>query len=112
MTNVNVKIDNKTFNILTFCLDDFMIESQSVKFLSSHGFDFNRNFKHGIGYHKGNDKVLAMLNLFSRITEICLLKVGQKPTLFEGSGNLHYFSAYFWLIKGIKRLKNPKIPMI
>ncbi len=56
LTNTNVKIDNRTFNVLTLCLDDFMIEPQSTKFLSSHGFDFNQIFKSGIGYHKGNDK--------------------------------------------------------
>jgi target of EGR1 protein 1 len=55
LVNSNVQIENRTFNILTFCLDDFMIEPQSIKFLSSHGFDFNQNFKNGIGYHKGND---------------------------------------------------------
>ena len=64
LANVNVKIANRTFNILTFCLDDFMIESQSVKFLSAHGFDFNRNFRHGIPYCKGNDKVCVKIDIF------------------------------------------------
>ena len=55
LVNSNVRIQNRTFNILTSCLDDFMMEPQSIKFLSSHGFDFNQNFKNGLGYHKGND---------------------------------------------------------
>lgn len=33
-----------------------MCEPDALKFLNSHGFDFNRQIQNGINYYKGNDK--------------------------------------------------------
>ena len=77
LSKSNVKIDNKTFNILTFCMDDFMVESHSIKFLTAHGFDFNQNFKSGIAYHKGNDKTEKTKNANSSLIRNLIVKISE-----------------------------------
>ncbi len=52
-----VKVRNKTFNILTLCEEEFLVEPKSLKFLIGHGFDFNKQFKSGLDYYRGNDRV-------------------------------------------------------
>ena len=47
----------QTFNILTLCSDDYIVEPASVKFLVEHGFDFNKQYSDGLSYFRGNDKV-------------------------------------------------------
>ena len=47
----------QTFNILSLCSDDYIVEPASVKLLVEHGFDFNRQYLKGLSYHRGNDKV-------------------------------------------------------
>ena len=47
----------QTFNILTLCSDDYIVEPNSVKFLVEHGFDFNRQYSEGLSYYRGNDRV-------------------------------------------------------
>jgi target of EGR1 protein 1 len=51
-------IENKTFNLLTLCSESFMLEPDSIKFLVSHGFDFNDHFANGVEYFKGNDRIV------------------------------------------------------
>ena len=51
----------QTFNILTLCSDDYIVEPNSVKFLVEHGFDFNRQYSDGLPYYRGNDKVRTLL---------------------------------------------------
>ncbi len=52
-----ISILNKTYDILTLRSDKFMVDTESLSFLSKHGFDFNLNASKGIKYLKANDKV-------------------------------------------------------
>ncbi|CAL4065745.1 unnamed protein product, partial [Meganyctiphanes norvegica] len=46
----------QTFNILLLCSDSYIVEPDALKFLLSHGFDFNKQYAKGVTYHRGPDK--------------------------------------------------------
>ena len=52
---LNVKVN--TFNIVVLCLENFIVEPASLKFLVEHGFDFNKQYSRGVPYRRGDDQV-------------------------------------------------------
>ncbi|XP_054764335.2 target of EGR1 protein 1-like [Lytechinus pictus] len=46
----------QTFNILTLCNEDYMVEPGALQFLVGHGFDFNKQYSCGVPYCRGPDK--------------------------------------------------------
>lgn len=47
----------QTYNMLLLCTENYIVEPTSLKFLTEHGFDFNKQYKKGIPYYRGNDQV-------------------------------------------------------
>ncbi|XP_791390.3 target of EGR1 protein 1 [Strongylocentrotus purpuratus] len=46
----------QTFNILTLCNEDYMVEPGALQFLVGHGFDFNKQYSCGVPYCRGPDR--------------------------------------------------------
>ncbi|XP_071490969.1 target of EGR1 protein 1-like [Diadema antillarum] len=51
-----LKFVAQTFNILTLCNEDYMVEPGALQFLVGHGFDFNKQYSSGVLYYRGPDK--------------------------------------------------------
>ena len=54
--NPGFTYQSQTFNILTLCAEDYIVEPGSLRFLVEHGFDFTRQYAEGLSYYRGNDK--------------------------------------------------------
>jgi hypothetical protein len=50
-----IKVFNKTFNLLTISSNHFMVDPNSINFLIKNGVDMNELFTKAIRYYKGND---------------------------------------------------------
>lgn len=46
----------KTYNLLTLCSEDYIVEPGAVRFLVQHGFDFNAQYSRGLPYYRGVDR--------------------------------------------------------
>lgn len=57
-----------TFNILTLCLDEYVLDSVAEQFLITHGFDFEKQKKFGLNYLKGT-QVSISLNIYFYIVK-------------------------------------------
>ena len=54
----------KTFNIVVLCMENFVVEPASLKFLVGHGFDFNKQYAKGVPYWRGYDNLKVNLCVF------------------------------------------------
>ncbi len=53
--SVYCSYDVQTFNLVTLCSEDYIVEPGALKFLVEHGFDFQRQYAKGIQYRRGAD---------------------------------------------------------
>ncbi|XP_045585446.1 target of EGR1 protein 1 [Procambarus clarkii] len=71
----------QTFNVLTLCNDSFKADCKAIKFLLSHGFDFNKLYTKGLPYYRGcdrnKDETPNVRNLFTTILQY------QKPIVIH-----------------------------
>lgn len=42
-----------TFNLITLCSEDYIVEPGALKFLVEHGFDFQKQYSSGLPYSRG-----------------------------------------------------------
>lgn len=52
----------QTFNILTLCSEDYIVEPGSLRFLVEHGFDFCKQYAEGLPYCRGADRKDTPIN--------------------------------------------------
>ncbi|RWS01222.1 target of EGR1 protein 1-like protein [Dinothrombium tinctorium] len=51
---MNYSVEN--YDILVFCVDEYVNEKEATEFLANHGFDFELQKSCGLPFYKGNDK--------------------------------------------------------
>ena len=83
LTTNTLHLKHDVFDIILFCSEPYLIEPQSVKFLVSHGFDFNTQYQYGLSY-KPSSKMMAKDEEDSLISKLLLHLIrSQKPIIFH-----------------------------
>ena len=69
----NIHFTVQTYNIFVLCIEDFVVEPGSLKFLTEHGFDFNKQYSKGLPYTRGCENLKVCF-----ISNFSLLLVGYR----------------------------------
>ena len=74
----------QTFNILTLCAEDYIVEPGSLRFLVEHGFDFTKQYSEGLSYMRGNDRGQLNENNFVRQIFMEIIRYKKPIVLHNG----------------------------